>query len=136
MDLIEQLNEQVQDERSIMEGLDTLVDVCYNDAYEAGWWHDLNTGEKLQRNKGEMLMLMVSEIAEAMEAVRKNLMDDKLPDRPGVEVELADCVIRIADYCGGFDLDLSGAVVEKLEYNRNRADHKIENRAKAGGKSF
>lgn len=136
MDLIEQLNEQVQDERCIQEGLDTLVDVCYDASYEAGWWHDLHTGEKLQRNKGEMLMLMVSEIAEAMEAVRKNLMDDKLPDRPGVEVELADCVIRIADYCGGFDLDLSGAVLDKLEYNRNRADHKISNRQKEGGKSF
>lgn len=136
MDLIEQLNARQRDELSIINGIDTLVETCYDAAYEAGWWHDLKTGEKLQRNKGEMLMLMVSELAEAMEAVRKNLMDDKLPDRPGVEVELADCVIRIADYCGGFDLDLAGAIVEKLDYNKNRADHKIENRAKDGGKSF
>jgi NTP pyrophosphatase (non-canonical NTP hydrolase) len=136
MGLIDELNERAKDEVTIVNGIDTLIDTCYDASYEAGWWHDLNTGEKLQRNKGEMLMLMVSEIAEAMEAVRKNLMDDKLPDRPGVEVELADCVIRIADYCGGFDLDLGGAIVEKLEYNRNRADHKVENRQKNGGKSF
>jgi NTP pyrophosphatase (non-canonical NTP hydrolase) len=136
MGLIDELNERAKDEITIVTGIDALIDTCYNASYEAGWWHDLNTGEKLQRNKGEMLMLMVSEIAEGMEAVRKNLMDDKLPDRPGIEVELADCVIRIADYCGGFDLDLGGAIVEKLEYNRNRADHKIENRQKDGGKSF
>jgi NTP pyrophosphatase (non-canonical NTP hydrolase) len=71
-----------------------------------------------------------------MEAVRKNLMDDKLPDRPGVEVELADAVIRIADFCGAYDLDLAGAIVDKLEYNANRADHKPENRRLAGGKQF
>ena len=35
------------------------------------WWHDLATGERLNRNLGELLMLVVSEIAEAMEGHRK-----------------------------------------------------------------
>lgn len=63
-------------------------------------------------------------------------MDDKLPDRPGVEVELADAVIRIADFCGAYDLDLAGAIIDKLEYNANREDHKPESRRLAGGKQF
>lgn len=100
------------------------------------WWHDLQTGSRLNRNKGELLMLMVSEIAEAMEGERKNLMDDKLPHRKMAEVELADCLIRIFDYAGAFDLDLDGAVAEKMAFNAQRADHKPENRLKAGGKKW
>jgi len=73
-------------------------------------------------------------IAEAKEGHRKNLVDDHLPHRGMIEVELADAVIRIADLCGALNLDLGGAVVEKLVYNMNRADHKIENRKSENGK--
>jgi len=125
-----------QQEFKIIDGIDTLVDMCHGLAVDAGWWTSLDTGQPSDRNDGELFMLMVSEISEAMEAVRKNLMDDKLPERLGVEVELADCVIRIADYCGARDLDLAGAILEKLDYNRNRLDHKVENRLKQGGKKF
>ena len=38
-----------------------------------------------------------------------------------------------ADFC---DYDIEGAMLEKLEYNKQRADHKRENRAKEGGKKF
>ena len=105
---------------------------------KAGWWTDLKTGESLKgkRNVPEMLCLIHSEISEAMEGHRKGLMDDKLPHRPMIEVELADALIRILDLAGGLDLDLGGAVAEKLEYNRNRADHKPENRMKDGGKAY
>lgn len=100
------------------------------------WWHDLVTGEKLVRNKGEMLMLMVSEIAEAMEGERKDLMDDHLPHRKMAEVELADAIIRILDYAGAYGFDLDGAVHDKRVYNAQRADHKPENRIKEGGKKW
>lgn len=119
-----------------LSAINDLVALCYNRSFSAGWHTNLKTGELLDRNKGEMLMLMVSEISEAMEGERKGLMDDKLPTRPMAEVELADTVIRICDYCGRFGYDLAGAIVEKLEYNLNRADHKIENRIKEGGKKF
>jgi NTP pyrophosphatase (non-canonical NTP hydrolase) len=100
------------------------------------WWRDPHTGEKIERNKGELLMLIVSEIAEAMEGERKNLMDDKLPHRKMAEVELADALIRIFDYAGEHGYDLDGALLEKLAYNAERADHKPEARIAEGGKAF
>ena len=120
----------------IYTGVNTLVRVCNRLAVQGGWWHNPETGEPLARNKGEMFALMHSEISEAMEGERKGLMDDHLPDRPSVEVELGDTVIRIGDYAGGFKHDLAGAILDKLEYNARRLDHKPENRVKAGGKKF
>ncbi len=100
------------------------------------WWRDIHTGKPLDRNVGELLCLVHSEISEAMEGHRKNLMDDKLPHRKMFEVELADALIRILDIAGGLKLDLGGAVREKLEYNSKRADHKVENRLKENGKKY
>lgn len=100
------------------------------------WWHDPATGQPKERNKGELLMLMVSELAEAMEGERKGLMDDKLPHRRMAEVELADCLIRIFDYAGAYGYDLDGAFEEKMQYNAKRADHRPEERLKEGGKKW
>jgi len=112
----------------------SLQNICHTLASERGWWKDPKTGNKIERNRAELLMLCVSELAEAMEADRKDLNDDHLPHRKGFEVELADCLIRIFDIAGAYDLDLSGAMLEKLKYNSQRADHKLENRAKGGKK--
>ena len=103
---------------------------------KAGWWTDLKTGLKKERNVGELLCLVHSEVSEAMEGHRKGLMDDKLPHRSMFEVELADTIIRIMDIAGAHNLDLGGAIQEKLEYNAKREDHKIENRMKEGGKAY
>lgn len=78
-----------------------MIGICYAAAVAGGWWKNPHTGAAIVRNKEEMHMLMVSEVAEAMEAERKGLMDDKLPERWGAEVELADTAIRIFDYMGG-----------------------------------
>ena len=100
------------------------------------WWRDLHTGKPIQRNVGEMLCLVHSEISEAMEGHRKSLMDDKLPHRPMIEVELADAMIRILDMAKGLKLDLAGAVFEKCKYNSVRADHTVAGRLAAGGKAY
>lgn len=100
------------------------------------WWRDPATGEPIKRNVGEMLMLCVSELSEAMEGHRKGLKDDKLPARPMIEVELADCLIRILDLGAGLGLDLGGALMDKLRYNIDRADHQPKNRLKKGGKKY
>lgn len=112
-------------------------------ANNAGWWTDLETGEDvrnwpkkhLDNWVSAKLMLIVTEVAEAMEGHRKGLKDDKIPHRGMLEVELADAVIRIMDLAGGLNMDVAGAIVEKLAYNMSREDHQIENRKAAGGKS-
>lgn len=133
--MIPHLSEQ---QIQVMRALDVVQAHCHSAAVKSGWWQDLHTGEDLhgKKNIGELLMLIVSEVAEAMEGARKNLMDDKLSHRRMVEVELADALIRIFDTAGGMGYDLASAVAEKLAYNQQRADHKPENRRLAGGKSF
>lgn len=71
------------------------------------WWQDLETGEPLDRNDGEMLMLVITELSEAVDGIRKNLMDDKLPHRKMEEVEMADTLIRLLDFSGGRGLILT-----------------------------
>ena len=114
--------------------LNALSSLCHS--LNQKWWHDPRTGQRLDRNKGELFMLMVSEIAEAMEGERKDLADTHLPHRSMVEVELADCLIRIFDYAGAFGYDLDGAVEEKLEFNKRRADHTNEAGLAPNGKKW
>lgn len=121
------------------DGLQSTTMLCHGLAAKSGWWNDKQTGERLkpeQINVAEKLCLIHSEVSEAMEGHRKNLMDDKLPHRKMLEVELADALIRIHDLAGFLGLDLAGATIEKLAFNQQRPDHKMENRLKEGGKAF
>jgi hypothetical protein len=80
--------------------------MCHGAAWDAGWWHDLRTGAVKDRNNGEMLMLMVSEVCEGAHGLRYGLMDDKIKHRRMLEVELADFLIREYDFCGARQIDL------------------------------
>jgi len=169
----------------------------HNRNVQAGWWTDLSTGTFKQRNIGELLMLICTELEEARQGQNTNCADDKLPHRSMLEVEIADALIRLGDLCGYYvpdfaeaftaecwsdpdplttsgivfsggvflaqameasrknrtmapalakfavwalrfslqhNLQICSAVVEKLDYNAQRADHKIENRRKPDGK--
>lgn len=131
----------VQNDQFVADFLSALADRIHADNVEAGWWTDIKTGEDLhgKRNVPEMLCLIHSEISEGMEGHRKKLMDDKLPHRPMLRVEMADAVIRILDLMGSQDNDehpFGTLLQEKRNFNRHRADHKVENRLKDGGKAF
>lgn len=123
---------------------DLLMNECHGAAARSGWWLDAKTGEDVRTWPPKFFMLWVgtklalihSEVSEGLEGHRKGKMDDHLPHRSMLEVELADAVIRICDLAGGLGCDLGGAIAEKLAYNARRADHKPENRAKAGGKAY
>ena len=109
-----------------------LQQTCHSAA--ANWWKPGDVEDK--KTFAVKLCLIHSEVSEAMEGDRKGLMDDHLPHREMREVELADAIIRIFDLAGAYSMDLGGAIAEKLSDNAHRADHKLENRALEGGKTY
>lgn len=86
----------------------------HQNARDKGFWDT-------ERNDGELLALMHSELSEALEALRAgNPPDDKVPAFSGVTVELADVVIRIMDYAEARGFSVAGAIVAKMEFNKTR----------------
>ncbi len=67
-------------------------------------------------------MLVVTELAEAMEAYRVgNPPSKKIPQFTQIEEELADCLIRILDFAAAEGLDIEGALAAKAAYNADRS---------------
>lgn len=86
-------------------GLTFLARRIHDQNVKVGWW-DQWLDDKMDRHRTAM-MLVISELAEAMEGDRKDLMDDHLPHRKMFEVELADAVIRLLDLAGAYDINLA-----------------------------
>lgn len=111
-------------------------------AVEHGWWES-------DRPLPEVLMLIVSELSEALEEARAGrpmvwyeCLTTKMPctkeegcscwrdgeckadgigNKPeGIAVEVIDALIRILDWCGKEGLDVEALVREKHEYNKSR----------------
>lgn len=85
---------------------------CHARNVKAGWWTDLATGKPMKRSVGELFMLFVTEISEAYDAWLTGEPDDKLPQFPGLGVELGDLQIRLADFAGAL---LAGSIVANSE---------------------
>jgi NTP pyrophosphatase (non-canonical NTP hydrolase) len=100
-----------------------------------------------QRHIGSLLMLMVSELSEVLEEYRnghkptetyyscekdwdcglyepggenKECFGCPKHKPEGIPIELADCIIRILDYCGAEKIDMDEAIRIKKEYNKTR----------------
>jgi hypothetical protein len=82
---------------------------CYSRNLRAGWWTNIEDGTPKKRSVGELFILFVTEIAEAYRAWINREADDKLPEYPGLGVELADLGIRWADFCGAY---LAGNIID------------------------
>jgi NTP pyrophosphatase (non-canonical NTP hydrolase) len=82
------------------------ADICHGIAREKGFWDQ-------ERNIGEALMLVVTELAEAMEAYRTQ-------NDANFREEIADTFIRLLDLCGGFKIDIEQEIVKKSLKNKQR----------------
>lgn len=99
---------------------------------EKGFWDE-------KRNIGELLMLVTSELGEALEADRKGMKAEIenyniITDAEGgfssyafrncikdsFEDEIADAVIRLFDLATGLGIDLEFHIQQKLNYNKTR----------------
>jgi NTP pyrophosphatase (non-canonical NTP hydrolase) len=109
-------------DKNIIEAIRTLTHAVHANAVDHGW-HREDRGT-------EPLLLMHSEISEAVEALRDgNPESVKIPGHSHVAEELADVIIRVLDYCGKHEIDIGRAILAKHRYN-------IDRPYRHGGKAF
>lgn len=65
------------------------------------------------------LALVTTEVSEAVEVIREGFQEGRDPVADFTE-ELADVVIRVMDLAEGMDLNLTGAILAKIEKNASR----------------
>ncbi|MEN6334862.1 MAG: hypothetical protein ABFE01_11420 [Phycisphaerales bacterium] len=93
-----------------------MAEAIHTLARRKGWW-------ETERNTGELLMLAVSELSEALEDYRVGRMETTTDadGKPiGFPTELADTVIRVMDTAFAMGIDLQAEIARKMTYNTTR----------------
>jgi len=115
--------------------INKMIKSVHQNAKDHGWWED-------ERSFGDIVSLCHCELSEAMEEFRNGHKPNEIyysgknesgiccESRPlptmvckkpeGIPIELADVIIRIFDYCGHAEIDIKSAIIEKMEYNKDR----------------
>lgn len=115
--MLTQKSTELLDEVELRIQITRLMYIIFKNNADHGFWE----GNIEDFNKGEKLMLIVTELAEVLEALRHgNPPDEKVPEFSSEAVEIADAVIRILDYCAAYNIDLVGAILAKHAYNVTR----------------
>jgi hypothetical protein len=141
---------RMRDEYIIGEALNILAEEVHVNAVQHGWWGDLSDytpGERnrlapVNRNFGEVLALIHSEVSKALEEYRRgNDPAEELSEHPsgarcagnihedeernhlkpvGIPSEFADIIIRVLDACAAYRINIASAVRTKMCYNETR----------------
>ncbi|MEK8133136.1 hypothetical protein WMW72_35260 [Paenibacillus filicis] len=114
--------------------INELVKAAHANAIDKGWYEE-------PRSFGDKIALIHSEVSEALEdhrngnnpqtvwyeikdtdgqIIKSNLLESEKWKPCGIPSELADIVIRVADMCGYYGIDLEKAISEKMAYNATR----------------